>query len=56
MTCLRTGEVEMLFMIFGCVCSAVTTDADRSVELKNGVSVGGRKIAVKHAMHRAPFE
>ncbi|KAK9942624.1 hypothetical protein M0R45_008278 [Rubus argutus] len=34
----------------------VTKDADRSVELKNGLSIGGRKIAVKHAMHRAPLE
>ncbi|XP_042483223.1 RNA-binding protein 28-like isoform X1 [Macadamia integrifolia] len=35
---------------------AVTDDADRAIELKNGVSIGGRKIGVKHAMHRLPLE
>ncbi|KAK6946288.1 RNA recognition motif domain, partial [Dillenia turbinata] len=31
-------------------------DADRAIELKNGVSVGGKKIGVKHAMPLAPLE
>lgn len=38
------------------IYSAVTDDANRAIELKNGSSVGGRKIGVKHAMHRAPLE
>ncbi|KAF5186600.1 Transcription factor fama [Thalictrum thalictroides] len=29
------------------VCSAVAEDADRSIELKNGALIGGRKIGVK---------
>ncbi|XP_068319819.1 uncharacterized protein [Pyrus communis] len=41
---------------FGFVQFAVTEDANRAVELKNGLSIGGRKIAAKHAMHRAPLE
>lgn len=36
--------------------SAVTEDATRAIELKNGLSVGGRKIGVKHAMQRATLE
>ncbi|CAN6686052.1 unnamed protein product [Malus baccata var. baccata] len=41
---------------FGFVQFAVTEDANRAVELKNGLSIGGRNIAAKHAMHRAPLE
>ncbi|KAM1002524.1 uncharacterized protein LOC126586666 [Malus sylvestris] len=41
---------------FGFVQFAVIEDANRAVELKNGLSIGGRKIAAKHAMHRAPLE
>ncbi|KAE8667398.1 Alpha/beta-Hydrolases superfamily protein [Hibiscus syriacus] len=36
--------------------SAVAEDANRAIELKNGSSVGDRKIAVKYAIHRAPLE
>lgn len=41
---------------FVCNFSAVTEDANRAIELKNGLSVGGRKIGVKHAMQRATLE
>ncbi|XP_026393710.1 RNA-binding protein 28-like [Papaver somniferum] len=41
---------------FAYVTFALTEDADRAIELKNGVSVGKRRIAVKHAMHRASLE
>lgn len=36
--------------------SAVEEDANRAIELKNGSSVGGRKVAVKQAMPRPPRE
>lgn len=38
------------------MCSAVMEDANRAIEMKNGTSVGGRTIGVKHAMHRASLE
>lgn len=43
-------------MGFVCECSASVEDANRAIELKNGSTVGGRKLGVKHAMHRAPLE
>ncbi|KAJ0076654.1 hypothetical protein Patl1_36500 [Pistacia atlantica] len=41
---------------FGYVQFAVMEDANCAIEMKNGSSVGGRKIGVKHAMHRASLE
>lgn len=38
------------------IFSAVEADANSAIELKNGSLVGGRKIAVKHAMPRPPRE
>ncbi|KAF1885473.1 hypothetical protein Lal_00029362 [Lupinus albus] len=46
------SSLELIAAIF----SAVEEDAIRAIELKNGSSVGGRKIAVKHAMPRPTRE
>lgn len=45
-----------VFLSFECDYSAATEDANRAIELKNGSSIGGRKIGVKPATHRAPLE
>nr|XP_043622546.1 RNA-binding protein 28 [Erigeron canadensis] len=60
------GPIRRCFMVtqkgssehrgFGYVHFAVTEDANRAIELKNGSSVGGRTVGVKHAMHRPSLE
>ncbi|KAK2998552.1 hypothetical protein RJ639_024311 [Escallonia herrerae] len=54
-----TSQLEESFSDVGPIrrCFMVTQkDANRAIELKNGSSLGGRKIGVKHATHRAPLE
>ncbi|XP_026393621.1 RNA-binding protein 28-like isoform X2 [Papaver somniferum] len=41
---------------FAYVTFADTKDANSAIELKNGALVGNRRIAVRHAMHRASLE
>lgn len=46
----------MVYRYLQSFSSAVADHANTAVQTKNGSSIGGRKIGVKHAMHRAPLE
>ncbi|KAL8096921.1 uncharacterized protein LOC141683188 [Apium graveolens] len=50
----KKGETEHRGV--GFVQFATTEDVNRAIELKNGSSVGGRKIGVKHATHRPSLQ
>uniref|UniRef100_A0A1D1YCC0 RNA-binding protein 28 n=2 Tax=Anthurium amnicola TaxID=1678845 RepID=A0A1D1YCC0_9ARAE len=52
---LVTQKGSSLHRGFGFVQFASTEDADKAVQLKDGLVIGGRRIRVKHAMRRLPL-